>query len=36
MIEQDYLLKIMQEFIDAIGKIMRRPGEDDDAVSSPY
>ena len=34
MIEQDYLLKIMQEFIDAIGKIMRRPGEDDDAAEA--
>ena len=32
MIEQDYLLKIMQEFIDAIGKIMRRPNEDDRAA----
>ena len=34
MIEQDYLLKIMQEFIDAIGKIMRRPDEDDDAAEA--
>lgn len=32
MIEQDYLLKIMQEFIDAIGKILRRPNEDDRAA----
>ena len=34
MIEQDYLLKIMQEFIDAIGKIMRRPNEDDRAAEA--
>ena len=34
MIEQDYLLKIMQEFIDAIGKIMRRPDEDDRAAEA--
>ena len=32
MIAQDYLLKIMQEFIDAIGKILRRPNEDDRAA----
>ena len=32
MIEQDYILKILQEFFEAIAKVVRRSDEDDEAI----
>lgn len=35
MIEQDYLLKILQDFFEAIGKLIRHNEEADDASEAP-
>lgn len=34
MIEQDYILKILQEFFEAIAKVVRRSDEDDEAATA--
>ena len=34
MIEQDYILKILQEFFEAIAKVVRRSDDDDDAATA--
>ena len=34
MIEQDYILKILQEFFEAIAKVVRRSDGDDEAATA--